>query len=43
MTGHEEKGPEQAQTIEAAHLEEQRVKGAIETDFILSAEIMMGR
>ena len=40
MTGHEEKGPQQAQTIEAAHLEEQRVKGAIKTDFILSAEIM---
>jgi predicted DNA repair protein MutK len=40
MTGHEEKGPQQAQTIEAAHLEEQRVNGAIKTDFILSAEIM---
>jgi predicted DNA repair protein MutK len=26
--------------LEAAHLEEQRVKGAIKTDFILSAEIM---
>ena len=26
--------------IDAAHLEEQRVKGAIKTDFILSAEIM---
>jgi len=41
LTGHEEKGPQQAaQTIDAAHLEEQRVKGAIKTDFILSAEIM---
>jgi predicted DNA repair protein MutK len=40
LTGHEEKGPQQAETIGAAHLEEQRVKGAIKTDFILSAEIM---
>ena len=40
LTGHEEKGPQQAQTIDAAHLEEQRVKGAIKTDFVLSAEIM---
>ena len=40
LTGHEEKGPQQAQTIDAAHLEERRVKGAIKTDFILSAEIM---
>ena len=40
LIGHEEKGPQQAQTIDAAHLEEQRVKGAIKTDFILSAEIM---
>jgi len=40
LTGHEEKGLQQAQTIDAAHLEEQRVKGAIKTDFILSAEIM---
>jgi uncharacterized protein len=40
LTGHEEKGPQQAQTIDAAHLEEQRIKGAIKTDFILSAEIM---
>ena len=37
LAGHEEKGPQQAQTT---HLEEQRVKGAIKTDFILSAEIM---
>jgi len=40
LTGHEEKGPQQAETLSAAHLEEQRVKGAIKTDFILSAEIM---
>ena len=40
LAGHEEKGPQQARTIDAAHLEEQRVKGAIKTDFILSAEIM---
>ncbi|MGH6792064.1 MAG: DUF808 domain-containing protein [Methyloceanibacter sp.] len=40
LTGHEEKGPQKAQTLDAAHLEEQRVKGAIKTDFILSAEIM---
>ena len=33
-------GPQEAETLEAAHLEEQRVKGAIKTDFILSAEIM---
>ncbi|WP_417725898.1 DUF808 domain-containing protein [Roseovarius sp.] len=33
-------GPQQAETLDAAHLEEQRVKGAIKTDFILSAEIM---
>jgi hypothetical protein len=37
---HEEHGPQQAKTLDAAHLEEQRVKGAIKTDFILSAEIM---
>ena len=37
---HEEHGPQQAETLSAAHLEEQRVKGAIKTDFILSAEIM---
>ena len=29
-----------AETLDAAHLEEQRVAGAIKTDFILSAEIM---
>ncbi|MGI9390803.1 MAG: DUF808 domain-containing protein [Boseongicola sp.] len=33
---HEESAP----ALDAAHLEEQRVKGAIKTDFILSAEIM---
>jgi predicted DNA repair protein MutK len=37
---HKEHGPQEADTLEAAHLEEQRVKGAIKTDFILSAEIM---
>jgi predicted DNA repair protein MutK len=40
LAGHKEKGPQQAQTIDAAHLEVQRVQGAIKTDFILSAEIM---
>ncbi len=35
-----EAGPQEAETLDAAHLEEQRVKGAIKTDFILSAEIM---
>ncbi|MEZ5933570.1 MAG: DUF808 domain-containing protein [Alphaproteobacteria bacterium] len=41
-TLHHEKehGPQEAATLDAAHLEEQRVKGAIKTDFILSAEIM---
>jgi len=33
-------GPQRAQTLSAAHLEKQRVAGAIKTDFILSAEIM---
>lgn len=37
---HKEHGPQQAETLDAAHLEEQRVKGAVKTDFILSAEIM---
>ena len=37
---HKDHGPQQAKTLDAAHLEEQRVKGAIKTDFILSAEIM---
>lgn len=35
-----EQEPDEAATLDAAHLEEQRVKGAIKTDFILSAEIM---
>ena len=35
-----EHGPQEAETLDAAHLEETRVKGAIKTDFILSAEIM---
>jgi predicted DNA repair protein MutK len=38
--GNVDKGPQSASTLDAAHLEEQRVKGAIKTDFILSAEIM---
>ncbi len=37
---HKDPGPQQAETLDAAHLEEQRVRGAIKTDFILSAEIM---
>lgn len=37
---HTEHGPQQARSLSAAHLEETRVKGAIKTDFILSAEIM---
>ncbi|GJL62413.1 MAG: hypothetical protein NPIRA04_10670 [Nitrospirales bacterium] len=40
LTDHKDKGPQQAGTLNAAHLEEQRVKGAIKTDFILSSEIM---
>ncbi|NIA67461.1 DUF808 domain-containing protein [Pelagibius litoralis] len=36
---HEDHGPEPA-TLDAAHLERERVAGAIKTDFILSAEIM---
>lgn len=35
-----EHGPQEAETLDAARLEERRVKGAIKTDFILSAEIM---
>jgi uncharacterized protein len=35
-----EEGPQKAEMLDAAHLEEKRVKGAIKTDFILSAEIM---
>lgn len=37
---HEPEGPRTAETLDAALLEERRVKGAIKTDFILSAEIM---
>ena len=40
LTHHRDPGPQQAETLDAAHLEESRVKGAIKTDFILSAEIM---
>ena len=40
LTHHQDEGPQQAATLDAAHLEEQRVKGAIKTDFILSSEIM---
>lgn len=34
-------GPQKAETLDAARLEENRVAGAIKTDFILSAEIMV--
>ena len=37
---HEPEGQRKAETLDAARLEERRVKGAIKTDFILSAEIM---
>lgn len=37
---HPESHTQEATVIDAAHLEETRVKGAIKTDFILSAEIM---
>jgi predicted DNA repair protein MutK len=40
LSGHKDHGPQSAEKLDAAHLEEQRVKGAIKTDFILSAEIM---
>lgn len=40
FSDHKDPGPQQAQRLDAAHLEEQRVRGAIKTDFILSAEIM---
>jgi predicted DNA repair protein MutK len=40
LFAHHEPGPQQAETLSAAHLEERRVRGAIKTDFILSAEIM---
>ena len=34
-------GPQKAEVLDAAHLEKTRVAGAIKTDFILSAEIMV--
>ncbi len=37
---HPESHTQEAEVLDAAHLEETRVKGAIKTDFILSAEIM---
>ncbi len=37
---HDKSHAEEAETLDAVHLEEQRVAGAIKTDFILSAEIM---
>ncbi|MFV0474667.1 MAG: DUF808 domain-containing protein, partial [Pikeienuella sp.] len=37
---HPESEAQEAETLSAAHLEEQRVRGAIKTDFILSAEIV---
>lgn len=37
---HDAPGPQEADSLSAAHLEERRVRGAIKTDFILSAEIM---
>jgi hypothetical protein len=40
ILGHQEAKRDTKKPISAAHLEEQRVKGAIKTDFILSAEIM---
>ena len=40
LVPHDGEGPAAAEMLDDAHLEEQRVKGAIKTDFILSAEIM---
>ena len=40
FVGHDEHAP-QPETLDAAHLEKSRVKSAIKTDFILSAEIMV--
>ncbi|RDC72539.1 DUF808 domain-containing protein [Rhodovulum sp. 12E13] len=37
---HQQTRAEVPETLDAAHLEEKRVRGAIKTDFILSAEIM---
>ncbi len=40
LGGHDEEHHEEPHSIDAARLEEERVAGAIKTDFILSAEIM---
>ncbi len=40
LNPHPESHTQEAEVLSAAHLEEKRVKGAIKTDFILSAEIM---
>jgi len=40
LTGHVETKRKTPKSLDAAHLEEQQVKRAIKTDFILSAEIM---
>ena len=40
FSNHQDPGPQRAEALDAAHLERQRVAGAIKTDFILSAEIM---
>jgi predicted DNA repair protein MutK len=40
FTHRKEPGPQRATSLDAARIEEQRVRGAIKTDFILSAEIM---
>ena len=37
---HHEEDKDEPKNLDAAHLEEQRIAGAIKTDFILSAEIM---
>jgi hypothetical protein len=38
--GHEDHPKAKQETVDPAHLEEEKAKGAIKTDFILSAEIM---
>ena len=40
LKGHEDEHHDEPETLDAARLEEQRIAGAIKTDFILSAEIM---
>ncbi len=40
IKGDHDEGHVEPETLDQAHLEEKRVKGAIKTDFILSAEIM---